>query len=247
MSYYSLGLYIEIFSNPRARNLFLRMILVVIVGFSIVTLSNEIFPTILEIKHIDNKVQATISKRALYSSFKKRVTFVPNVKEAIIERKLFSGVNFIVLLRDKAGKKYAINPNYSEPESTANQLAKRINTSIKSNIDFKFEILDKVKIICSIIGIVIPSMILYFWMLYDIKHPKRAIRILLDEEQEDDEEDEEDYYYDELKEKDEIAELKNYPVSEGELEKQALESPNPVEEPQKDDNKYNDINDSIIK
>ena len=73
----------------------------------------------------------------VYSSFKKRVTFVPNVKEAIIERKLFSGVNFIVLLRDKVGKKYAINPNYSEPESTANQLAKRINTSIKSNIDFK--------------------------------------------------------------------------------------------------------------
>ena len=247
MRHYSLSLYIAIFSNSRARNLFLRMILIVIVGYSIVTLSNEIFPTILKIRHIDNKVQATISKRDLPSFFRMRITTIQNVKEAIIERKLFSGTNYIVLLKDKAGKKYTINPRYSESEEKAKLLSNRITTSIKGNVDFKFEIIDKVRIVWSIIGMIISSMILYFWMLYDKKHPKKAIRILTQDipEEDDEYESEEEYEKDDTGE---IDDLKNYPVSEGELERQALESQDSIEEPKKnDDERYKDINNSIIK
>ena len=251
MRYYSsLSLFIAIFSNPRARNLFLRMILVVIVGYSIVTLSNEIFPTILKIRPIDNNVQATISKRDLLSFFKNRVTTIPNIKETIVENKLFSS-GFIVLLKDKTGKKYTINHRYSEPEEKARLLSKRINTSIKSNVDFKFEIIDKVRIVWSIIGMVIPSMILYFWMLYDVKHPKKAIRILTQDLPEEDDDEDDEYESEEEYEEDdtdEIAELKNYPVSDGELERQALESLDPVEKPKEsNEEKYKNINDSIIK
>ena len=214
----------------------LLSVLVISIIFSFITLSNEIFPTTLEIKHIDNKTQATISKREISSFFKKRTTIVHNVKEATIEKIPFD--DNVLSLRDIKGTRYSVTSHNVPSDTEARQLLlKRINTSIKSNADFKFRIIDKADIVWASIGLTIPSMILYFWLSYDIKARKKPKRILNHEtpNQKDDEDDE-------------IAELKNYPVSEAELERQALEAQDPVEKPKKsDDEQYKNINDSIIK
>ena len=218
----------------------LLSILVISVILGLITLSREVFPTTLEIKHINNKTQAVITKREISSFFKKRITIVENVKEATIEKIPFD--DNVLSLRDIKGKRYSVTSHNVPSDTEARQLLlKRINTSIKSNVNFKFRIIDKADIIWASIGVAIPSMILYFWISYDIKKRKEPPKRILNHETPNRKQEEND-------EDNQTADLENYPVSEAELERQALESQDPVEEPKKsNEEKYKNINDSIIK
>jgi hypothetical protein len=195
-------------------------------------LSIKLFPTVVEIKHFGNKTQATIGNKFIFSNSVKHSLLIPNVKEA----KMISSIgDYKIVLVGRDGENYSVTSSFSSPKDESKQLLlKRLNTAIKSNVNFTFEIIDKKAVILSTLCIIIPSLILYFWISYKIKHPKQSERIL--ENQKNKEELEEELY------------LKNHPISEAELERQALESPNPVEEPKKnDDEQYKDINNSIIK
>ena len=200
--------------------------------FGFMNLSIKLFPTVVEIKHFGNKTQATIGNKFIFSNSVKHSLLIPNVKEA----KMISSIgDYKIVLVGRDGENYSVTSFFSSPKDESKQLLlKRLNTAIKSNVNFTFEIIDKKAVILSTLCIIIPSLILYFWISYKIKHPKQSERIL--ENQKNKEELEEELY------------LKNHPISEAELERQALESPNPVEEPKKnDDEQYKDINNSIIK
>ena len=204
--------------------------------FGFMNLSFEIFPTVVEIKHLENKTQATIGHKFIFSNSLKHSLLISNVKEA----KMIKGLNasakeaFKIVLVDKDGELYSVTSYFSSSKDESKQLLlKRLNTAIKSDVDFTFEIINKKSMVLSIICIVIPSLILYFWISYKLKESKKEARVL---KQRPAQKTEEEIY------------LENNPISEAELERQALEAENPVEEPKESDGeKYKNINDSIIK
>ena len=201
----------------------------IILGF--MNLSLEIFPSFIEIQHFEKKAQATIGHKLIHSNFTKHSVLIPNVKEAKMIKGLNSGGKkaFKIVLEDSNGEQYSVTPYFLPKHYASKQLLlKQIDFAIKNNTDFYFEIIEEESIYFSIILIVIPSIILFFWILYKLKMSKKETRI----PEKTHKKTEEEIYFE------------NNPISDEELERQALEAENPVELPKK---QYNNINDSIIK